>query len=533
MAAIIPLACVAAAAAAALLCECLARSVLSPLFKIPAPHWSCHFAPFWLCTDNIFTFEDNPTHSARKRIISGTFPKSFILADPSGRASMKKVLYERLLPLIDQASKKGQAIEVLELMYSYSMDSFVTWQFGGALSSNLIEDEQERRLYLDGFFAAAPYTFWQYEFPLLNRLFKAIGIIPKKVDGGFHDMEQWNLEKCDKAQELIAQGEDKLTPENNPVVMGLALKAMSDPNGKPGQYPQRLEIASDMFAHNSAAHETSGNTLTYCLYELSQHPDVQAKLRRELLTLDPPLQYPPPNDGADWLLPSTKSVDNLPYWEAVILETLRLYPSVPGGQPRRVPKACSLGGYDNIPANTTVQCYAYSLHRTPDVFPEPDTWKPERWIEATPEHLSAMRRWFWAFGSGGRMCIGSNFAWFFVNTPMEDDTSSLTIFYNPSSIWDTNLDAPVVSQLQNILGLINLASTTALSNFVSTAILFQYMSYSIPMGLLLWRGRNAVQHGPFWTGRWGLLANIVTVAWTVFELVVYSSPYSVMVVGSE
>ncbi|KAH9232506.1 hypothetical protein K456DRAFT_1838733 [Colletotrichum gloeosporioides 23] len=446
---------------------------LTPLAKIPAPHWSCHVAPFWYwwaqlshnenrlvydahmqkgnalrlspgtlslnCFDgglksiylggfpkteyyfrgfanynthNIFTFEDNATHSARKRIISGTFSKSFVLAYPSSRASMKKVLYGRLLPMIDRAAHGGDALEVLELLYSYSMDSFVAWQFGGSLSSNLIEDEQERRLYLDGFFAAAPYTFWQYRLPLLNSLFKAVGLIPKKVDSGFNDILRWNLEKCDKAQELLAHGEEKLSPESKPVVMALALQAMSDPEARPGKYPQRLEIASDMFAHNSAAYETSGNTLTYCMYKLSKHPEIQSKLREELLTLDPPLFYPPKEELDNLDLPTIKSIDNLPYLEAVIMETLRLYPSVPGGQPRRVSKSCTLGGHNDIPPGTTVQCYAWSLHRTPEVFPEPDVWKPERWIESSLEQLSTMRRWFWAFGSGGRMCIGSNFAWF-------------------------------------------------------------------------------------------------------------------------
>ncbi|KAH7145511.1 cytochrome P450 [Dactylonectria estremocensis] len=445
---------------------------LSPLAKIPAPHWSCHVAPFWLwwaklthrenrlvykdhmakgkalrlspglvslnCfggglkpvylggfpktefywrgfanynTHNIFTFEDNATHSARKRIISGTFSKSFVLTDATSAASMKKILFGRLLPLISRAADCNEAVEVLELFYSYSMDSFITWQFGSALSSNLIEDEKERRLYLDGFFAAAPYTFWQYEFPRLSRWLKTIGLIPKKVDSGFHDIERWNLDKCDKAQKLLAQGEGTLADEDKPVVMSLALKAMSDPYAKPGQYPQRLDIASDMFAHNSAAHETSGNTLAFCFFELSKRPELQAKLREELLTLDPPLHFPPASDG-EWALPPAKSIDKLPLLEAVLLESLRLYPSVAGGQPRRVPKPCSLGGYDGVPAGTTVQCYAYSLHRTPDIFPEPDQWKPERWMDSSPEHLSTMRRWFWAFGSGGRMCIGSNFAYF-------------------------------------------------------------------------------------------------------------------------
>ena len=41
--------------------------------------------------------------------------------------------------------------------------------------------------------------------------------------------------------------------------------AMSDIDSKPKAYPRQIEIASDIIAHNSAAHETSGNTLTYCL----------------------------------------------------------------------------------------------------------------------------------------------------------------------------------------------------------------------------------------------------------------------------
>lgn len=333
------------------------------------------------------------------------------MANRTARSSTERILFGRLLPLLLAASKEDKPVEVLETSYSYSMDSFVNWQFGNTLASNLLEDDEERRLYLDGFFAAQPYTFWQYEFPSLNRVFKMIGLIPKKVDSGFHDIERWNLEKCDKAQELLAQkGEDGLPEEDKPVVMNLALKAMSEVTAKPKTYPQRLEIASDMFAHNSAAHETSGNTLCYTIFELSKRPGMQAKLREELLTLDSPLKYP--FEGKEPVLPPAKDVDNLPLLEAVIMETLRMYPPVPGGQPRAVPKPCSLGGYDNIPPGTVVQCSAYTLHRTPEIFPDPEEWRPERWIESTPEQLSQMRRWFWAFGSGGRMCIGSNFAWF-------------------------------------------------------------------------------------------------------------------------
>jgi cytochrome P450 len=67
------------------------------------------------------------------------------------------------------------------------------------------------------------------------------------------------------------------------------------------------------------------------------------------------LKYPRSmDDGNELLLPSAKDIDSLLLLDAVLRETLRVYPSVPGRQPRMVPKACQLGGYDNILAGTTV-----------------------------------------------------------------------------------------------------------------------------------------------------------------------------------
>lgn len=364
-------------------------------------------------TENIFTYEDNETHSTRKRMISNTFSKSYIMSSHTARASTRDVLFGRLLPLIQRAAKEKQPIELLSLNYAYSMDTFVQWQFGKSLSSNFIEDLEERKMYFDGFFGPAAFTFWQFEFPGVANFLRNFGVflIPKWVDKGFKEIEDWNLDKCDKAQQLLASGK-QLHPDDNPVVFEQAIKSMSRIQSPPHSYPQRLEIASDMFAHNSAAFETSGNTDAYLFYEMCRNPKWQTRLREELLTLSPQLKYVPGKKIEVEDLPPSKDVDNLPILHAILTETLRLYPSVPGGQPRKVPKPCTLGGYDYIPAGTVVQAYAYSLHRAPDVFPDPEQWKPERWLDASAEELAAMKHWFWAFGSGGRMCIGSHFAYY-------------------------------------------------------------------------------------------------------------------------
>ncbi|KAL3468891.1 cytochrome P450 [Aspergillus californicus] len=289
------------------------------------------------------------------------------------------------------------------------MDSFMHWQFGRSLGSDLLRDKREIRVYLDAFFGVRPrFHSWfsKLGIHLASRpSCKAISII-----------EQWNLERCDKAQKLIAHGR-QLT-EDEPAIFAQAYKSLNglrkeeiDPAPRdqtpPQPYPKRLELAADMFTFNAAALETSGNILTYAFFELSRNAEIQEMLRGELRGTFSPV---PSADGENTELPSPKDVNGLPYLDAILMETLRRYPSIPGPQPRVVPSTCSLGGYDRIPEGTVVHCAAYSLHHTPWVFPDPEVWRPKRWLEASPEELRCMRRWFWAFGSGGRMCIGTHFA---------------------------------------------------------------------------------------------------------------------------
>ena len=61
---------------------------------------------------------------------------------------------------------------------------------------------------------------------------------------------------------------------------------------------------------------------------------------------------------------------------------------------------------------------------------------------------------------------------------------------------------------------------------VTACIVLLYVSYAIPVICLLARGRSNIPHGPFWLGPFGLLSNIVLLAWTLFTIVMYSFPYS-------
>ena len=119
-----------------------------------------------------------------------------------------------------------------------------------------------------------------------------------------------------------------------------------------------FEIRLEAGGYITAGSDTTAITLTYLVYAVCRHKEVQEKLVAELAHL--------PERFAD------QDVRDLPYLDQVINETLRLYPAVPGALPRAVPReGANLAGY-HFPGGVTVSTQAYSLHRDPSVFPDPE-----------------------------------------------------------------------------------------------------------------------------------------------------------------
>ncbi len=143
-----------------------------------------------------------------------------------------------------------------------------------------------------------------------------------------------------------------------------------------------------------AGHETTALALTYGVYALARHPGAAARLSAEI---DARLAGRPVR-AAD--------LEHLPYLDAVVRETLRLYP--PGYVfGREVVAPFELGGYPLAPLDQVLVC-AYGVHRNPSYFPEPERFQPERWLDGRARALPRFA--YLPFGGGPRVCIGSHFA---------------------------------------------------------------------------------------------------------------------------
>ena len=140
--------------------------------------------------------------------------------------------------------------------------------------------------------------------------------------------------------------------------------------------------------------DTTSNTVHWALYLLGRNPDKLRKLEEEIHSVLKPGE-----------ILSNETLNKTAYLKAVVKETLRLYPLV-SQIPRKVPEEIVLSGY-RIPANTQVMLSFILMGRDPKLFPNPESFIPERWLDENPGHSKFSSL---PFGFGVRMCVGRRLA---------------------------------------------------------------------------------------------------------------------------
>jgi len=144
-----------------------------------------------------------------------------------------------------------------------------------------------------------------------------------------------------------------------------------------------------------AGHETTANALAWTWVLLSQHPEVQEKLDKEISFV------------LGERLPTYEDISRLVYTRQVISESLRLFPPA-WAIGRRAIADVEIGAYQ-IPKDTLVLMSPAVTHRDARWYPAPHLFNPDRWV---PENENDRPKFaYFPFGGGQRVCIGEQFAW--------------------------------------------------------------------------------------------------------------------------
>ena len=141
------------------------------------------------------------------------------------------------------------------------------------------------------------------------------------------------------------------------------------------------ELRDELMTALVAGHETTASQLAWAFERLAREPAVVARIAKE-----------------------TDEGESDEYLNATINEILRHRPVLPNAEPRLTKRPITIGGFE-YPAGVSLLASAFLVHHDPEIYPEPEAFRPERFVGTSPGTYT----WL-PFGGGRRRCLGASFA---------------------------------------------------------------------------------------------------------------------------
>jgi cytochrome P450 len=170
---------------------------------------------------------------------------------------------------------------------------------------------------------------------------------------------------------------------------------LSSQDAESGHKLSNQSIRDEVVALFIAGHETTANTLSWTLYLLATHLEIEAKVRAELSQV---IGSRPP---------TVADLRNLPYLDWVIKESMRLYPPAWVLFGRSPIEPMKVGDY-LLPTHVRLFLPPYTIHRSAKYYTHPEDFQPERWANDFEKTLPKYA--YFPFGGGAHVCIGNSFA---------------------------------------------------------------------------------------------------------------------------
>ncbi|KAG1179932.1 hypothetical protein G6F36_010479 [Rhizopus arrhizus] len=224
-----------------------------------------------------------------------------------------------------------------------------------------------------------------YVYPKRRRSVDAVAKINAKFD-----------QVISKKREELQNGIFSNKPDNEKDLVTLMLEAGMQ---------EDVSITNEELRHNMAVlflagHDSTSNTLSFCLYHLAKNKRAQQKLREEIINILG-------DDDID-IVPSLEELKQMKYMNMVIKENLRINTPLDLLLPRKTAEDTFLAD-TFIPKDTIIVIDVGALHRDPRSWKDPDEFVPERFEDDGEQNSHEGLTWI-PFGNGTRQCIGMNFS---------------------------------------------------------------------------------------------------------------------------
>lgn len=293
-----------------------------------------------------------------------------------------------LVSNLRKEAEKGKPVTMKDIFGAYSMDVITSTAFGVNVDSlNNPQDpfvENSRKLLKFSFFS--PFFLSIIFFPFLTPILEVLNItlFPKSVVNFFT-----------RSIKRMKESRLKDTQKHRVDLLQLMINSQNSKEMDAHKGLSNEELVAQGVIFIFAGYETTSSSLSLLVYELATHPDVQQKLQEEIDATFPN-KVPPTYDG----------LAQMEYLDMVVNESLRIFPVTPRLE-RSCKKDVEIHGVF-VPKGTVMMVPIFALHRAPELWPEPEEFRPERFSKKNKDTINPYT--YLPFGTGPRNCIGMRFA---------------------------------------------------------------------------------------------------------------------------
>ncbi|KAJ6092288.1 cytochrome P450 [Penicillium canescens] len=367
------------------------------------PYFSAQFG----IPDSVFGTPGHDLHRLRRSALNRFFSKASV-------TKLEPIIHRAIEKLCEQLQgHAGSAYPVTMTMAFSCMTTDVVTEYAFAKSYNFLNSPTFEPNFHRAIIAGSDMGPWIKQFPWLVTLMNTLpqwAVMQINPEAAVYVQFQNDIrQQIAQAQAKIASGE-KQSGATRTIFHELLTGDLPDEEKRLERLWQEGQIVV------GAGTETTAWALSVMLYYILDNTEILAKLQQELTNA-----MPDPSQRISW-----SELEKLPYLSAVICEGLRLSYGVStrlqrinplGPMHFRAPKTGqkTTGPVDwvhyKIPKGTPVGMTATLIHTHPDLFPNPLTFQPERWLDEHGQRQRALDGYLLSFSRGSRQCVGINLAY--------------------------------------------------------------------------------------------------------------------------
>ncbi|KAF9071654.1 cytochrome P450 [Rhodocollybia butyracea] len=328
------------------------------------------------------SFCDPEAAKQRRGLLQPLFSRRAVM---SLEYTIQQKIDQLLAMLNDNYNSSSKTVSMAVAYRALSTDIITSYCF--AESSNILESPGLSHPILRGVEGILNKLWFQRHFPFSMTF---VSIVPQTL-------VLWLLPEFEVYLDMKAKFKRQIDSFiNNPEALSIAehetvFYHLLEPKGQ--ERPSQASLLDEAVVVVGAGSDTVGNACNIGTFYALKYPSIRQKLKEELeefwVDKDLPMSY--------------TALEKLPYLTAFIKEVLRFSMGVVHPLPRVVgPSTPKIGGL-KLPSGTVVEMSIVFLHMNPDVFPDPYTFNPDRWLV---EDTNQMMLDLAPFSKGPRICLG-------------------------------------------------------------------------------------------------------------------------------